>query len=115
MSSSPDAALALAVAALFAGGASRLRGLGTLRYKESDRLAALQAELRRLGAGAEIEGDDLVIEPGPPHPATIQTYDDHRMAMAFALAGLRIDGVIISDPGCVKKTWPAYFEMLADL
>jgi 3-phosphoshikimate 1-carboxyvinyltransferase len=115
LSTAPDAAVALAVAAIFAGGASRLRNLGNLRYKESDRLAALQNELRRLGAGADIVGDDLIIHPGPLHAATIQTYDDHRMAMAFALAGLRIEGVIISDPGCVQKTWPQYFEALAEL
>src|SRR5690606_11833931 len=112
LSGAPDGALAVAVACLFASGPSRLRGLGTLRAKETDRLAALQTELRRLGAGAEVEGDTLIITPGPTRGAEIETYDDHRMAMSFALAGLRIPGVVIGDPGCVSKTWPAYFSML---
>jgi 3-phosphoshikimate 1-carboxyvinyltransferase len=86
--------------------------LGTLRVKETDRLAALQTELARLGAGASVEGDSLVIVPADLHAADITTYDDHRMAMSFALAGLRIDGVVITDPDCVTKTWPGYFEAL---
>jgi 3-phosphoshikimate 1-carboxyvinyltransferase len=112
MSGAPDGALALAVACLFADGPSRLTGLGTLRVKETDRLAALQTELARLGAGASVEGDSLVIVPADLHAADITTYDDHRMAMSFALAGLRIDGVVITDPDCVTKTWPGYFEAL---
>ncbi|MEX2422868.1 MAG: 3-phosphoshikimate 1-carboxyvinyltransferase [Acidimicrobiia bacterium] len=112
LSGSPDGALVLAVACLFADGPSRLRGLGTLRAKETDRLAALQTELGKLGAVAEIEGDTLAITPGPPKAAAIETYDDHRMAMSFALAGLRIPGVVITDPECVSKTWPQYFDVL---
>lgn len=108
----PDGALAVAVACLFARGTSRIRGLGTLRAKETDRLAALQNELRQLGAEAEIDGDSLTITPGRLRGAEIETYDDHRMAMSFALAGLRIDGVVIKDPGCVAKTWPDYFDVL---
>ncbi len=112
LSGAPDGALALAVACLFADGVSRLSGLGTLRVKETDRLAALVNEIRRVGAHAEIEGDTLVIEPGPLHGAVIETYDDHRMAMSFALAGLRVEGIEIADPGCVTKTWPGFFEAL---
>ena len=112
LSGAPDGSLAVAVACLFADGPSRLRGLGTLRVKESDRLAALQTELRRLGAEAEIEGGDLVIHPRRLHAATVETYDDHRMAMSFSLAGLVVDGVSIRDPECVAKTWPRYFEAL---
>ncbi len=115
MNDLPDAALALAVVALFAEGPSRLRNLANLRIKESDRLAALESELRKLGADARADADSLHIAPGPRRGASIATYDDHRMAMAFALAGLRIPGVEIQDPGCVSKTWPDYFSMLAAL
>lgn len=115
MSAAPDGALAVAVACLFASGPSRLRGLGTLRVKETDRLTALRTELVRIGAHAEVEGDTLVIRPPAPRTAghiEIETYDDHRMAMSFALAGLRVPGIAIADPGCVTKTWPGYFQAL---
>jgi 3-phosphoshikimate 1-carboxyvinyltransferase len=112
LSGSPDGALAVAVACLFADGPSRLRGLGSLRFKESDRLAATADELVRLGAGARVEGDDLVIEPGSLRPVRLDSHGDHRIAMSFAVAGLRIPGVEISDPGVVTKTWPGYWAML---
>ena len=115
LSRMPDGALGLSVVCLFARGPSRLRGLGTLRHKETDRLAALSTELSRAGARAEVEGDDLVIRPGPLRPARFHTYDDHRMAMSFALVGLRRPGVEILDPACVTKTWPGYFSMLSSL
>jgi 3-phosphoshikimate 1-carboxyvinyltransferase len=113
MNAMPDAVLAAAVAALFADGTSRIRNVGNLRIKESDRLAALERELRRLGADARADADSLVITPGPLRPADIATYADHRMAMAFALSGLRIPGVRICDPACVSKSWPGYFDALA--
>lgn len=115
MGGAPDAALALAVACLFADGPSRIRHLATLRLKETDRLAALETELRRVGADARVEGDDLVIVPGPLRAARVETYQDHRMAMAFALVGLRVPGIEIVDPACVAKTWPGYFQMLERL
>ena len=115
MNDFPDAVLALAVVALFAEGATRIRNVANLRIKETDRLAALETELRKLGARARTGADWLEIEPGPLHGAAIDTYDDHRMAMAFALAGLRVPGVVIRDPGCVAKTWPDYFDALARL
>jgi 3-phosphoshikimate 1-carboxyvinyltransferase len=115
MNALPDAALALAVVALFAEGPTRIRNVANLRIKETDRLAALECELRKLGASARSGIDFLEITPGPPRPAAIDTYEDHRMAMAFALAGLRIPGVSIRDPGCVSKTWPEYFSMLDSL
>jgi 3-phosphoshikimate 1-carboxyvinyltransferase len=115
MNRAPDAVLALAVACLFAGGPSRIRNVGSLRVKETDRLVALETEINRLGASARVEGDDLVIIPGPMRPAQIETYDDHRMAMAFAIVGLRVPGIEILDPACVAKTWPSYFETLAAL
>ncbi len=115
MNDLPDAVLALAVVALFADGATRIRNVANLRIKETDRLAALECELRKLGADARAGADDLTIVPGPLRPAEIDTYDDHRIAMAFALAGLRIPGVVIRDPGCVSKTWPDYFAMFEHL
>jgi 3-phosphoshikimate 1-carboxyvinyltransferase len=115
MNDLPDAVLALAVVALFAEGTTRIRNVANLRIKETDRLAALETELRKLGARARTGADWLEIEPGPLRGASIDTYDDHRMAMAFALAGLRVPGVAIRDPGCVSKTWPDYFDALARL
>lgn len=115
LAGSPDGALAIAVTCLFADGSSRLRGLGSLRFKESDRLAATADGLTRLGAGARIEGDDLIIEPGSVRAARIDTYGDHRIAMSFALAGLRISGVEIADPDVVAKTWPGFWAMLSSM
>jgi len=115
MNAMPDAVLTAAVVALFATGATRIRNVANLRIKESDRLAALERELRKLGAGAEASADALTIEPPRVealHGAAIDTYDDHRMAMAFALAGLRVPGIVIRDPGCVAKTWPGYFDAM---
>lgn len=112
MNAMPDAVLAMAVVALFAEGTTRIRNVANLRIKESDRLSALEAELRKLGAQAEADADSLTITPGTNlHGGRIATYDDHRMAMAFSLAGLRIDGVVIEDPGCVSKSFPGYFDV----
>jgi len=113
MNDLPDATLALAVVALFARGTTRIRNVANLRIKETDRLAALETELCKLGANAHADADSLIIEPGPLTGAEIDTYDDHRMAMALLLAGLRVPGVVIRDPGCVSKTWPEYFAFLA--
>ena len=115
LAGSPDGALSVAVASLFADGESRLRGLASLRFKESDRLEATADGLARLGAGARIEGDDLIIEPGTLRQARIDTYGDHRIAMSFAIAGLRVPGVEIADPTVVAKTWPGFWDMLAEL
>jgi 3-phosphoshikimate 1-carboxyvinyltransferase len=115
MNEMPDAVLALAVVALFADGPTRIENVANLRLKETDRLAALERELAKLGARAEAGPDWLAIEPGPLRGAAIDTYDDHRMAMSFALAGLRIPDVVIRDPSCVAKTWPDYFAMLETL
>lgn len=113
MGAMPDAALTLAVAALFARGETVVHGLHTLRVKETDRLAALSNELTKLGAEVEIEEDILAITPPRQiRPAAIDTYDDHRMAMSFALAGTKVSGVIIKDAECVNKTYPEYFEDL---
>lgn len=114
----PDMAQTLAVVALFARGGTVMRDIGNLRVKETDRLAALDTELTKLGATVKIDGDDLYVDidtPGKLTPAAIDTYDDHRMAMAFAVAGLRCEGVTINDPTCVNKTFPEYFDYLARL
>ena len=115
MNAFPDAALAFAVVALFADGPTLIKNVWNLRIKETDRLAALETELRKLGARADADRDSLHIQPGPLHGAEIDTYDDHRMAMAFSLAGLRVPGVVIRDPGCVSKTWPQYFDVFGEL
>ncbi|MFN3629249.1 MAG: 3-phosphoshikimate 1-carboxyvinyltransferase [Casimicrobiaceae bacterium] len=115
----PDAAMTLAVAALFADGPSRLRNIGSWRVKETDRIAAMATELRKLGAMVEEGADELRITPPArltPDMA-IDTYDDHRMAMCFSLACLGPRGVpvTINDPGCVAKTFPEYFRAFAAL
>jgi 3-phosphoshikimate 1-carboxyvinyltransferase len=115
MNDFPDAVLAYAVVALFADGPTTIKNVANLRIKETDRLDALSKELHKLGARAEAGPDWLRIQPGPLRGAAIETYDDHRMAMSFALAGLRVPGVVILDPGCVSKTWPDYFDVFASL
>jgi 3-phosphoshikimate 1-carboxyvinyltransferase len=113
----PDAAPALAVACCFAQGRTRLTGLQTLRHKESDRVATIAGELGRAGADVTIEGDDLCIRPVdlPNGPVTIQTWDDHRIAMALAIFGLRRGGLLITDPACVAKSYPGFWDHLARL
>ncbi|MEE9403412.1 MAG: 3-phosphoshikimate 1-carboxyvinyltransferase [Algisphaera sp.] len=114
----PDTAQTLAVVALFAEGTTVIRNVGNLRVKETDRMAALETELTKLGATVVITGDDLSITPpfdGKLTAAAIDTYDDHRMAMAFSVAGLRSQGVTINDPACVNKTYPTFFEDLEKL
>jgi 3-phosphoshikimate 1-carboxyvinyltransferase len=108
----PDAAMTIAVAALFADGPCTLRNIGSWRVKETDRIAAMATELRKLGAGVETTEDSLrVVPPSKLLPATIDTYDDHRMAMCFSLAALGGVAVRINDPGCVAKTFPEYFDV----
>jgi len=115
MNSMPDVAPTLAAIAPFAASATRIREVGFIRYHESDRLRAIATELRRLGATVEDFDDGIAIEPSKLSPATIETYDDHRIAMSFAVAGLKLPGVKIKDPGCVAKTFPDFFDRLAEL
>jgi 3-phosphoshikimate 1-carboxyvinyltransferase len=115
LSRCPDGAVAVAVACLFAQGTSRLSGLGSLRFKESDRLAALVSEIRRLGAGAEAGEDTLTIIPAPLVPARVDPHGDHRIAMAFALVGLVVPGIEVSNPSVVDKTWPGFWDFLRHL
>jgi len=112
----PDAAMTAAVTALFAEGASTIRNVASWRVKETDRIAAMASELRKLGAKVEEGADSLsVTPPSKLRPATIDTYDDHRMAMSFSLAALGGIRVRIADPDCVAKTFPEYFDALASI
>lgn len=105
----------LAVVAPFAHTRTTIRGVGFIRHKESDRLGDLCAELRSTGIDARETDDGLVVEPGPPHGAVLGTHHDHRLAMAFALLGLYVDGIEIEDPAVVSKSWPGYWSMLEGL
>jgi 3-phosphoshikimate 1-carboxyvinyltransferase len=110
-----DVAQTLAVVAAFAEGPTRVTGIGFIREKETDRVGNVVTELRRAGVDAVEEPDGYRIQPGRLRPATIETYGDHRMAMAFALLGLRVDGIRILDPACVAKTFPGYWRLLEGL
>lgn len=110
-----DTVPTLAVVAALAEGPTRIRGVGFIRNKESNRIAAVVAELGRLGIGAVEEPDGLVIEPGRPSGGVVRTYGDHRIAMAFSLLGLVTPGVEIDDPECVAKTFPEFFSVLETL
>ena len=105
----------LAAVAVFADSATTITDVGFIRGKESDRIGDLVRELRRCGIEAVEHDDGLTVNPGQPQPARIRTYDDHRMAMAFALIGLRAPGIEIEDPECVSKTFPGYFDALDQL
>jgi 3-phosphoshikimate 1-carboxyvinyltransferase len=110
-----DMAQTLAVTAVFADSSTTIDGIGFIRRKETDRIAAMVTELRRCGITVDELDDGLRIEPGAPRPAVIETYDDHRMAMSFSLLGLRVPGIAIADPACVAKTFPGFFGVLDSL
>jgi 3-phosphoshikimate 1-carboxyvinyltransferase len=118
MNAISDTAQTLALVAAFADGPTNIRNIGHIRHKETDRISAVTNELRKLGVEVSERDDSLTITPPASNKLTaalIETYNDHRMAMSFALAGLRIPGVRISNPACVEKTYPRYFEDLAKL
>ncbi len=110
-----DTVMTLAAVACFADGPTIIRNVAHIRHKETDRLAALATELRRIGVGIEERADGLTITPAPMHGAVVQTYNDHRMAMSLALVGLKIPGIVIDNPGCVAKTYPHFFDDLEEL
>ena len=113
LSDYPDIAQPLAVVAAFAKGRTVIRNVGHLRFKECDRLNATAVELKKIGAKAAVNGDDLVIDGGRAlHGADIETYSDHRMAMSFAVAGLAVKGIGILGEDCVKKSFPDFFAEL---
>jgi 3-phosphoshikimate 1-carboxyvinyltransferase len=111
----PDMVMTLAITSLFAPGRTVITNVANLRYKESDRLKALTIELKKIGATVEELPDGIVIEGGNLHGAEIDTYNDHRIAMALSLAGLRIPGIKIKDENCVNKTFPSFFDMFLSL
>jgi 3-phosphoshikimate 1-carboxyvinyltransferase len=115
MSDAPDGALAVSVVALFATGPSRISGLHSLRLKESDRLSAISEEITRVGGGADIDGDTLIVAPRDLHGAVIDPHGDHRIAMAMATAGSGVAGIQIADSHVVNKTWPGFWVFLDTL
>ncbi len=113
----PDGVLAFAALAVLADGCSQISGLHTLRVKETDRIAALARELQRIGCAVDTTADSIAIDPAGHHdePVVIETYNDHRMAMAFAVLGLARRGTSISNPACVSKSYPTFWRDLARL
>ncbi len=112
MANVSDTAQTLAMVATFADSPTVIDGIGFIRRKETDRIGAVVTELTLLGVSATENEDGLTVYPGEPQPGTVRTYDDHRMAMSFALLGLKHPGIVIEDPGCVAKTFPSFFETL---
>ncbi len=110
-----DTAQTLAAVAVYADSPTRVRGIGFIRDKETDRIGAIVTELRRAGIHAEEHDDGLTVVPGTPQPVVFTTYEDHRMAMSLALLGLRFPGIVLADPGCVAKTYPEFFTDLDKL
>jgi 3-phosphoshikimate 1-carboxyvinyltransferase len=110
-----DCVMTLAAVACFAEGPTTIRNVAHIRHKETDRLHALATELRKVGAKVDEFPDGLRITPGPLHGVTIDTYNDHRIAMSMALIGLKVPGIVIRNPGCVAKTYPGFFEDLERL
>jgi 3-phosphoshikimate 1-carboxyvinyltransferase len=116
MTNMPDVVPTLAVVAAYANGTTHITGIGSLRLKECDRIEAVRAELGKLGVTVQTTADTMTIEGGTePRGAVIDTYDDHRIAMCFAIAGLRTPGVVIRDPGCVVKSFPTFWQALDSL
>ena len=112
MSACSDQAITLAAIAPYADSPTTITGIGHIRFQESDRITAIVTELRRMGIRCEEMESSITIYPGHPKAALIETYDDHRMAMGFSLTGLRSAGIDIDNPGCCKKTFENYFDVL---
>jgi 3-phosphoshikimate 1-carboxyvinyltransferase len=115
MNAISDTVMTLGAVACFAEGPTTIRNVAHIRHKETDRIAALATELRKVGAAVEESADGLKITPRPLHGAGIDTYNDHRMAMSMALIGLRVPGMVIRNPGCVAKTYPGFWRDLEKL
>lgn len=115
MEAMPDVVPSLAAVAAFARGKTHITNIASLRVKECDRIAAVTTELRKMGITVDEFDDAMTIHGGTPHGAVIDTYDDHRIAMTFAIIGLRTPGVVINDPGCVAKSFPAFWNTLDTL
>ncbi len=111
MSDTPDAVPAIAVAAAFAKGTTRIRNIGHLRVKECDRIDAVCSQLSKMGIQVNQGPDFMEITGGPSHGAQIETFNDHRIAMAFSVAGLMVEGIEIENPSCVEKSFPTYWKL----
>jgi 3-phosphoshikimate 1-carboxyvinyltransferase len=115
LSAFSDQALTLAALACFAKEPVTITGIGHIRYQECDRIHAIETNLSAMGIRCEETGEGaLTIYPGKPHGCTIQTFEDHRVAMAFSLPGLVTEGIVIADPGCCRKTFEDYFAVLEE-
>jgi 3-phosphoshikimate 1-carboxyvinyltransferase len=115
MSDMPDIVPTLAVVAAFAAGTTKITNVAHLKAKESDRINATVTELKKIGIATQAHEDGMTIEGGTPHGAAIDTYDDHRMAMSFSLAGLKVPQIFIRNEMCVQKSFPDYWEVLGEL
>ena len=114
MSACSDQAITLAAIAPFADAPTTIRGIGHIRFQECNRMNAIVTELCKMGISCEETDTSITIYPGTPKPSLVDTYNDHRMAMGFALTGLRAEGIVIDNPGCCKKTFENYFEVLEE-
>ena len=112
MSSCSDQAITLAAIAPYADNPTTITGIGHIRFQESDRITAIVTELSKMGIRCEEDNGSVTVYPGKPQPACVDTYEDHRIAMGFALTGLRSPGIVIDNPGCCRKTFEIYFEVL---
>ena len=110
-----DVATTLLAIAPFASGPVTVRGIAQTHYEESDRPVAAATELHRMGIHVEQDWDSVTVHPGIPTPTTVQTYDDHRIAMSFTVTGLAAPGIRILNPGCTAKTFPSYFTFIEAL
>jgi 3-phosphoshikimate 1-carboxyvinyltransferase len=115
MEDCPDQVMTMAAIAAFAKGVTKISGVRSLRVKETDRILALKNELKKMGIHTEAGIDTLTIYGGSPHAAAIDTYNDHRIAMAFAVAGTILPGMVIRHPEVVNKTFPTFWKLLRSL
>ena len=115
MASCSDQAITLAAIAPFATSPTTIRGIGHIKYQECNRMQAIVTELRKLEIRCEETIDSITIYPGTPIASTIETYEDHRMAMGFTLTGLRTKGLIIHNPSCCRKTFETFYDVLEEL
>ena len=115
MSSFSDQAITLAALAPFADSPTTITGIGHIRHQESNRIAAIVTELKKMGIHCEETESSITAYPGSPKASVVETYNDHRMAMGFSLIGLRSPGIVIDNPGCCRKTFEEYFDVLDDI
>lgn len=114
LSACSDQAITLAAIAPYADGPVTITGIGHIRFQECDRMTAIVTQLQRMGIRCESTDSSITIQPGTPRPCTVQTYEDHRMAMGFTLTGLKTAGIVIDNPGCCRKTFEEYYEVLGE-